>query len=414
MEGLILFEIGSSLRAWDEGSKGRFAPYIQGIIAVIIAKMRIPNALWAMLARNNLPTGVPNIVFQDYLTHGDSVLLANLVHFTRNANRFDPFSIAVVRLLSKFSIDVTLLEVQHDFCVMWNELVQEAQNSGEGSGNITILLLREIWQHYSTLHQDADAPPPEYLNTFGGLSGPLDNPSSYPPCGVHGHRLDPKHYAPNVPIAEAAWLLPPPPAPSSIPPFLRPDFVSPDIAPFSSPSVHPGDTVTQSADKPTIHSMPTPIIQSSYPPPPAMPQPYPNAITPSDSPENMLQATARCPTISSDLDHPTPVTISIYQLTSPPLADRATAAASLDPPMIRMVPLPPSPSLLPSSIAPTSSPPFPMPLLSGSNQAPSGQEILISSSTTAIPPIAHQSSFERDPMATSSAAKDGTPDKSSI
>ena len=89
-------EIGSSLRAWDEGSKGRFAPYIQGIIAVIIAKMRIPNALWAMLARNNLPTGVPNIVFQDYLTHGDSVLLANLVHFTRNANRFDPFSIAIV------------------------------------------------------------------------------------------------------------------------------------------------------------------------------------------------------------------------------------------------------------------------------------------------------------------------------
>ena len=412
-------EIGSSLRTWDEGSNGRFTPYIRGVIAVIIAKLPGRTAPWARFARHNLPTGVPEIVFQDYLTHSDSVLLANLVQFTRYANRFESFSIAVVRLLSKFNIRGTLPDLQRDFCVMWNELVQEARNSGEGSDNLTVSLLREIRRHYSALHQGADAPPPTYLNASGSFSGPLGNPSSYPLCEVHGHRLDPSHYAPDVPIAEAAWLLPPPPATSSTPTFSRPEFISTDIAPFSSPSAHLDDATTQPVDEPTLHTMPTPIIQSSYPPPPAMPQPYANLVTPSSSPANTSpQAPARRPTISSGFDDPTLVTVSIPQPTFPPSAGSATATVSPSPPLIRMVSFPPSRPSPPHSISiPPSSPPFPMPSFSKSNQAAPDQGIPTSSSITAIPPvppIAHQSSPEHDPMAVSSAAKDGAPDKSSV
>ena len=410
-------EIGSSLRTWDDGSNGRFNPYIRGVIAVIITKVRERNVPWARFARRNLPTGVPEIVFQDYLTHSDSVLLANLVHFTRQANRFDPFSIVVVRLLSKFNIRGTLPDLQRDFCVMWNELVQEAQNSGEGSDNNTVSLLREIRRHYSALHEGADAPPSKYLNASGNLSGPLDIPSSYPPCDVRGHLSDLKRYAPDVPIAEAAWLLPPPPATSSTPTFSRPDFVSPDVVPFSSPSAHPDDPVTQATDEPAIPTMPTPIIQSSYPPP-TMPQPFPNPTTPSDSPANTSpKTTARRPTVSSGFENSTPVTISIPQPTFPSSTGSGTTAVSLSPARIPMASFPPSPPSLPSSITTTSSPPFPIPSLSRSNQAPSDQEIPTSSSTTAIlpmPSIAHQSSSEHDPKAASSAATDIAPDKSSV
>jgi len=407
-------EIGSSLRTWDEGSNGRFTPYIRGVIAVIIAKVRGRNVPWARFARYNLPTGVPEVVFQDYLTHSDSVLLANLVHFTRHSNRFEPFSIAVVQLLSKFNIRGTLPDLQRDFCVMWNELVQEAQITVEGSDNNTVLLLREIRRHYSALHQGDDAPPRMYLNASGSLAGPLDNPLSYPLCDVHGHRhrSDPKHYAPDVPIAEAAWLLPPPPATSSTPTFSRPEFISTDIAPFSTPLAHPDDTAMEPADSPGIHDMPTPIIQSSYPPPPAMPQPYSNLVAPSGSPVNTSpQPTARRPTISSGLDGPTPVTISIPQPTLSHSTGSATAAVSSSPPMRSMASFPSSPLSRPNSIStPTSSPPFPIPSFSGSTQAPSDQATAI----PPVPPVAHQSSSDQDPMPTSSAAKDGAPDKSSV
>jgi len=373
--------IGKCLRTWDEGSDRRFSPYIRGVIAVIIAKVRERNVLWATFASHNLPTSIPEIVFQDWSTHSNSVLLANLVHFTRRANRFEPFSIAVVRLLAKFNIHDTLPDPQHDFCAMWNELVQEAQNGGKVPGNIPVALLSEIRDHYTALHQGADAAPPEYLNASGSLAGPLDDPSSYPLCGVHGH-------------------------------------------PFSAALAFPHDTRTQPADEPTIHAMPTPIIQSSYPPP-AMPQPYPNPVIPSDSPANTSsQTTARHPTISSvmtsDLDHPTSVTmsiISIPQPTFPLLAGSATAAVSPSPPLIPTVPFSPSPPSLPNRITPTSSPPFPMPSFSGSNQAPSDHGIPSSSLSTAIPPIPpfpHQSSSGQDSMTASSAAKDGAPDKSSV
>lgn len=287
-------EIGRSLRAWDQGSNGRFTPYIRGVIAVIIVKAQERNVSWATLARDNLPTGVPEMVFQNYLIHGDSVLLTNLVHFTRHANRFESFSsesfsfsIAVVRVLSQFTIQATLPELQRDFCEMWNELVQGAQNSDQGPNENSKLLLRVIWPHYVTLHQGIDAALPENFNVIGIPPGPLVIPQSFPLCKAHGCREDSKHYAPDVPIPEAARPLPPPTATSSTSNSSYPDFVSPRIAHISSSLAHDrDDTTMQPTNEPTIPPMPTPITPSSDPPPPAMPQPYTNPVTPPSSPAN--------------------------------------------------------------------------------------------------------------------------------
>jgi len=422
-EGSHSVEIGRSLRTWDQGSNGRFTPYIRGVIAVIIAKAQERNVSWAKLARDNLPTGVPEMVFQNYLIHSNSVLLTNLVHFTRHANRFESFSpgslsfsIAVVRELSQFTIHATLPDLQRDFCEMWNGLVQQAQNSGEGSNKNTKSLLRVIWPHYVTLHQGVDAALPENFNVSGIPSSPLTIPPSFPLCKAHGCREDPKHYALDVPIPETPRPLPPP-ATSSTLNFSRPDFVSPRVAHISSSLAHPHDTIIQPADEPTIPHMPTPITPSSDSPPPAMPQPYLNPVTPSTPANTSQQATAHRRDILSDLDLSTLVDISIPKRAHLPSAGRATAAASFSSPMTPMVSFRPPPPSLSNSISPTSSPPFPIPALSGSNCAPFDQGIPPSNSTNIIPPVPpidNQSSPEHDPMAASSAATDGAPDESSV
>ena len=399
-------EIGSSLRTWDEGSNGQFNSYIRGVIAVIIAKVRERNVPWATFARHNLPTRVPATVFRDYVIHSDSVLLANLIHFMRRANRFEPFSIAVVRSLAKFDIRTTLPDLQRDFCAMWNGLVQEAQNNVEDSGNIAVSLLSEIRHLFTQLHGGSNSPLSMYFDhNSGSLWGPLDIPTAYPPCNGHG-------------IAETAWLPLPLPLPATVTPFIpnfsHPESVSPIIAP---PLANPDDTLTQPADEPTMPTMPTPIIQSSYPPPLAMPQPHPNPATTSDPPENTSsQAAVRRPTVSSVPNYSSLVTMPIPHPAIPPSDDSAAATVSHSPHTIPMVPLsPPTPSL-PSSIATTSSSQFPMSSLSRSNQAPSDQESPTSSTTTIlpVPRIVHQSSSEHDPKAGSSAATDDAPDESSV
>ena len=409
-------EIGRSLRTWDQGSDRRFTPYIRGVIAVIIAKVRERNLPWATFARHNLPMCVPEIVFRDYSSNSSSVLLANLVYFTRHANPDDPFTIAVVRSLSKFNIRDTHPDLQRNFCAMWNELVQAAQSRNSSPDNITPLLLREMGHLYAALHQGTDAALPDNFNAFNIPSGSLDIQSPYPPCRCrdHGYRADLEHYAPDKHIAEAVGVPSPLPVKSFGPIISRPGVASPNIIPPSSPSAYLD--ATQPTDDPTIHTMPIPITQSPYPLPPAMPQPHLSPVTPSDPPANTSQqATAHRCDISSDLNHSTPVTISIPQPNLPPSAGSATASVSS--PMQLVVPFQVSPPPLPNRIAPTSPPPFPMPLLSRPDQATSDHEIPTSSSTNIVPPIppvAHQSSPERDPIATSSAATDDAPDKSSV
>ena len=82
--------------------------------------------------------GVSEDVFQNHLAHGNSVLLANLIHITRHL--FDSLreghqdlareSLCILHWVSKFNILNTLPELQHEFCNLWNLIVQQAQNGG--------------------------------------------------------------------------------------------------------------------------------------------------------------------------------------------------------------------------------------------------------------------------------------------
>jgi len=60
--------------------------------------------------------GVGEDVLREYLTHGDSELLANVIYMTCRLSRTSWVPISAPPSLSKFDIRDTLPEVQHEFC----------------------------------------------------------------------------------------------------------------------------------------------------------------------------------------------------------------------------------------------------------------------------------------------------------
>lgn len=175
-------DVGNFLRSWYRTSNGR---YIQGTIALIIWSVRERNDRWIALAMDYL--GVTEGVVRDYLAHGDSVLLANLIHYTRHAMRHDRLSSYVLRSLSVFDIHDTLPSLQHDFCSLWNELVQQARDSEERS--LPVSALRELRLLYLALHHQCTDATACSAST-GYHDGILLQPESYPACDIPSHRSD--------------------------------------------------------------------------------------------------------------------------------------------------------------------------------------------------------------------------------
>ncbi|KAI0267588.1 hypothetical protein BGY98DRAFT_1023217 [Russula aff. rugulosa BPL654] len=171
-------EVGHSLGNLRHGNVASLA---RGIIAAIISNAD-HNDRWNMLAIDEL--GISRDVLRDYLAHGDSVLLANLIHITRLL--FDGLledhpdltreALSILPSISKFDIRDTLLELQHDFCALWNDVVRQVQSSG-AENNSFIEILHDIWGLYVALH-----------GTTASKYDPLRPPTSYPLCEDDSHR----------------------------------------------------------------------------------------------------------------------------------------------------------------------------------------------------------------------------------
>jgi hypothetical protein len=188
-EMLHAVEIGRHLRSWDKSTDGRFARYILGVISRIVASVRERDDRWFALTLDHF--GISESVLRDYLACGDSVLLANLIRFTRHAIRPDYFSLQVVRsLVSDFDVRNlnALPGLQSEFCALWNDVVLEAQD-GEAESMPTYLLMatRRV---YDAIHPS-------------GITDILLQPSSYPVCDIPSHRPDWTHGVHEVAVEEA-------------------------------------------------------------------------------------------------------------------------------------------------------------------------------------------------------------------
>ena len=184
-------EIVHFVRRW--GNRNEYTTLDQAIFSVIVARVQQHDNSWFNLASHEL--GVTEPVLRKHATHRDTLSLTiliyvirqQLIHF-RNPSWPSDAIAEVIRTASKFKVQDTSPELQHELCALWNQIVRKAQNDGDWK--ITKCILNPIRKVYISLHQDSESSPIRFSASAGDGDPVLDNPSSYPVCNIAGHILD--------------------------------------------------------------------------------------------------------------------------------------------------------------------------------------------------------------------------------
>ncbi|KAH9959258.1 hypothetical protein BC827DRAFT_1269022 [Russula dissimulans] len=107
---------------------------------------------------------LPQQVLRECVDHGnDGVSLAIFIHVAHQSINSESWIGLLRWSLPQFDILNTLPEVQHEFCALWNLIVQEARSKGFYSDLVDIL--REIRHLYLALHEDTDTVLPVATST---------------------------------------------------------------------------------------------------------------------------------------------------------------------------------------------------------------------------------------------------------
>ena len=125
---------------------------------------------------------------------GDNMLLSTMIDACREmfrfpGSRFLDDMLTFFRGFDNFEIRRALPRLQHDFCELWNELVQDVRTFTMFRRSASATILRGIHRHYISLHQGTDA-------ALNDRFIPL--PEWYPSCNIPSHRPSP---LPSIPAA---------------------------------------------------------------------------------------------------------------------------------------------------------------------------------------------------------------------
>ena len=171
-------ELGHFLINWGNNDDQETTWFARGIVASIITTVLQYNDLndrWFSLTAHHLD--ISEHVLRGYLDHGDSVLLANLISFTRrfvrkplkvNLEKF-PLSHIFRRLGSNYNVQNTLPGLQHDFCSLWNEIVIQTRDRDD---HLLFYILGKIHPIYVAFHHGS--------TPYG----------HYQLCSIPSHRID--------------------------------------------------------------------------------------------------------------------------------------------------------------------------------------------------------------------------------
>ena len=216
--------------------------YAQLDIFRIIATRRPFDDSWYTLAANIL--GFTETSLRGYAAHGHDLSLVILIHFVRL--QFTHFMKSywqerefsfVLTDASNLDVKDTSPELQHKFCALWNQIVNEVQGSNDRW--MVCLILKPIRNVYLALHQDTDSAPIQFSAITGDWNVILREPSSYPVCNIPDHRSDwtppilPPIYEDDVSMTLARAIPHDPNIPAVVPFFTSPDAPSSSThAPF--------------------------------------------------------------------------------------------------------------------------------------------------------------------------------------
>jgi hypothetical protein len=130
--------------------------------------------------------GLSRLDLQDMVSLGGNiVLLSILINISRRTIQSNFREWEVLAGLTRFDIRDTLPWLQHDFCALWNDIVQEARN--QGSFRTPCDILHGLRHLYLSLHQGTDAAPTAFSASTDDLNHVLLLSSSYPFCNIASH-----------------------------------------------------------------------------------------------------------------------------------------------------------------------------------------------------------------------------------
>jgi hypothetical protein len=194
---LECIEFGLSMQNWTRTSNDDRVTsfYAQCVATLTISIVQHRDKRWVQLATVN---GQPSSGSLHHHEDHHSILLANAIYVVRMSvqtysgsevtHRNDILDVSrkTLTAVCKLDIRLTLPELQHEFCDLWNKLVRTAQNDQlPHHRSVSVRMLRNIRKLYIALH---GVTPPTAFNTADDWEQVLDNPGFYHECTEDDHR----------------------------------------------------------------------------------------------------------------------------------------------------------------------------------------------------------------------------------
>ena len=212
------------------GDCGNNVLYAQFAISKIIATRQPFDDSWYNLASYEL--GLPETSLRNYEADSLSLLILvhivqqQFIHFKKPSWKRSDFSF-LLAAASNFNVKNTLPELQHSFCALWNQIVNEMQD--RNNRLMAPYILGRIRNVYLALHQDTDSAPTQFSTSTGDMDVILGRPSSYPVCNVSDHCSEstpPIHKRVRVSTDLMHAILHNPNTTAFVPSFASPDMPS--------------------------------------------------------------------------------------------------------------------------------------------------------------------------------------------
>jgi hypothetical protein len=129
-------EMGHTMARWCTSENSHIAQYARCIATRILAGVRERNDRWIELAIGVLGISVDDL--RTYIAHGDdSLSLAILISVARRDIHSDFYDRGLPSTLYRLNILNTSPELQHDFCMLWNDCVEEAKRQPPDTSRVT-------------------------------------------------------------------------------------------------------------------------------------------------------------------------------------------------------------------------------------------------------------------------------------
>ena len=134
--GPVATGIAKNLRGWGNNMDEYMIVYAQLNICSVLATSQPRDDSWYNFASEELELHETSL--RDYAAQGDSLSLVILIHAVRQQfthfgklyfRRYD--SSLVLSKASKFDAKDTSLESQHEFCALWNQIINEVRGGGD-------------------------------------------------------------------------------------------------------------------------------------------------------------------------------------------------------------------------------------------------------------------------------------------